>query len=356
MRDPFSWAISFPFRILGINLRVHVLFIALALVMFLRVAFAKNLPAGIQVDMAILLGILFLSVLLHEFGHCLGARLVDGDAREIMIWPLGGLAAVDVPHSPRAHAISAAFGPLVNLCICFASAFFFLWLTGFAGPPPLNPLWFPWRTGDAPVIFAEVFTWRREAIPLDQLGAPVILARVFWVNWVLLLINVVIIGFPLDGGRLFQCALWPRFGFRQATLYAIYAGFLMAMIVGVAGVVANDVLPLILAGFIYLTCQKQWILLETGGEDALFGYDYSQGFPGLDDEPGPPPRKRPSFWKRWWQRRAVRKQKREQEQREAEELRMDELLEKVQRLGLAALNDEERRFLKRVSERYKHRS
>ena len=41
--------------------------------------------------------------------------------------------------------------------------------------------------------------------------------------------------------------------------------------------------------------------------------------------------------------------------REAEELRMDELLEKVQSQGLSALTDEERRFLKRVSDRYRNR-
>ncbi len=40
-----------------------------------------------------LAGLLFVSVLLHEFGHCFAARWVDGDATEIMIWPLGGLAS-----------------------------------------------------------------------------------------------------------------------------------------------------------------------------------------------------------------------------------------------------------------------
>ena len=34
---------------------------------------------------------------------------------------------------------------------------------------------------------------------------------------------------------------------------------------------------------------------------------------------------------------------------------MDELLEKVQREGMAALTDEERRFMKRVSDRYRNR-
>ena len=45
------------------------------------------------------------------------------------------------------------------------------------------------------------------------------------------------------------------------------------------------------------------------------------------------------------QKRAAVKLQREQETRESEERRMDELLEKVQREGLPALTDEERRFL-----------
>ena len=36
----------------------------------------------------------FVSVLCHELGHCFVARWVDGDATEIMMWPLGGLARV----------------------------------------------------------------------------------------------------------------------------------------------------------------------------------------------------------------------------------------------------------------------
>ncbi len=34
---------------------------------------------------------------------------------------------------------------------------------------------------------------------------------------------------------------------------------------------------------------------------------------------------------------------------------MDELLQKVQREGITALTDEERRFMKRVSDRYRNR-
>jgi hypothetical protein len=107
--------------------------------------------------------------------------------------------------------------------------------------------------------------------------------------------------------------------------------------------------------FILFTCVQQWIILETGGEDSLFGYDFSQGYTSLEPRERPQRRRRPNALQRWLQRRAARKLQRELEQREAEERRMDELLEKVQREGLGALNEEERRFLTRVSAKYRNR-
>ena len=100
------------------------------------------------------------------------------------------------------------------------------------------------------------------------------------------------------------------------------------------------------------------ITLETGGEESLFGYDFSQGYTSLErDEP---PRKKPrrrkvNFFQRWLQRRAARKLQREQERQLAEEQRMDELLAKIQREGRQSLTDEENRFLKRVADKYRNR-
>src|SRR5207302_22734 len=103
------------------------------------------------------------------------------------------------------------------------------------------------------------------------------LARFFWINWVLFLLNMMLPGFPLDAGRLLQCALWPRLGFRQATHVAIVAGFIVALIIGVYSIAKWDPLFLFLALFIYGVCQQQYVILETGGEESLFGYDFSQG-------------------------------------------------------------------------------
>ena len=43
---------------------------------------------------------------------------MDGEADEILMWPLGGLAFVLVPHTPRANFITAVGGPMVNVLIC----------------------------------------------------------------------------------------------------------------------------------------------------------------------------------------------------------------------------------------------
>jgi Zn-dependent protease len=352
MGDPFTWAVPLG-RFFGITVKVHILFPVVAVALILRAAFHtvndKPIPAGTVNDAALLMGLLFLSVLLHEFGHCAGARLVDGDATEILLWPLGGLAALEIPHRPRAHFIAVAMGPGTNLALCLMSGFFLVWLTGFEARPPLDPInWYPYRT-EANLV--DLCTWAGEPINHPWPWGVVILARLFWINWVLFLLNVVLIGFPLDGGRLFQCALWPWYGFRQATLAAIYAGFITMLIVGVYSVVREQVLALCLALFIYFTCRQQWILLQMGSEESLFGYDFSQGYTSLEGEVPTPRRRRPNFLQRWLQRRAARKQQREQEMREAEERRMDELLEKIQREGKSALTDEEQRFLKRVSDR-----
>jgi Zn-dependent protease len=43
---------------------------------------------------------LFLIVLMHEFGHALACRSVGGQANQIVLWPLGGVAYVAPPPRP----------------------------------------------------------------------------------------------------------------------------------------------------------------------------------------------------------------------------------------------------------------
>src|SRR5262249_52082064 len=147
---------------------------------------------------------------------------------------------------------------------------------------------------------------------------------------------------------------------RQATWYAVIAGFIVVFVVGLYAVCMEQALGLVLAWYIYQECKRQWLILETGGDDSLFGYDFSQGYTSLErDQPSEqvhkPAQPRPSWWQRWRQRRAEQKAQREREAREADERRMDSLLEKISSQGMASLTDEERRFMKQFSDRYKNR-
>ena len=223
--------------------------------------------------------------------------------------------------------------------------------------PTWNPFWYPYRDAAAHITLVR---WDGVEIPvsIDNLAA-VVLARLFFVSWVTFLLNILLIGFPWDAGRLFQSALWPHVGYRQATLYAVFAGFICMFVLLIAAIAKNEVLVLFLAFFTYTSCKQEWITLETGGEESLFGYDFSQGYTSLErDEPAPkarPRRKKLNFFQRWLKRRATRKLQEQQENAEAEARRVDELLEKIQHQGKGSLTDEENRFLKRYADRMKNK-
>jgi Zn-dependent protease len=357
MRDPFLWSIPLG-RLFGITIRVHLLYPIVTLGLVLRVAYpssSSGYTEGAWIGMLALSGLLLISVVLHEFGHCFAARSVDGEANEVLIWPLGGLANVDIPHTPRAHFITAAAGPAVNFVLCCICAL----LLAFASTegslqPPWNPFtWSPFRIGGKVLLMTN---WSGSQVLIEGFW-PVLLARMFDLNWMLFWLNVLLVGFPLDGGRMLQSVLWPSLGYSQATRTTCYIGFGVMILVGIAAIACNELLYLCLAAFMYVACRNQLIVLETGGEEGVFGYDFSQGYTSLErDQPAAPPVRRVGWWKRWLQARAAKRLQRETEQREAEERRLDELLEKVQREGINALSDEERRFMKRVSDRYRNRN
>jgi Zn-dependent protease len=355
MRDPMSWSIPIG-RLFGIQIRVHILLPIVILGLVGRVVASKEpYPAGTWMDVLMLSGLAFVSILLHEFGHCFAARWVEGDANEILMWPLGGLAYCDVPHTPRANFICVICGPLVNLALCAFSGLLIVALSEPTVRPTWNPFWYPYRYDATGQILLT--TWGGGDYFTNQPAWLVVLARLFWINWILFLFNMVLVAFPMDAGRILQCILWKYMGYPRATMIAVMVGFVVAIIVGIFAIAINDLLLGFLALFIYTSCRHQWIVLEMGAEDSPFGYDFSQGYTSLErDQPtAAPPRRRPSWFQRWRQRRTQMKMQREQEEREAEERRLDELLEKVQRQGIAALTDEERRFLKRASDRYRNR-
>jgi Zn-dependent protease len=360
MRDPFAW--SWPvLRLFGIQVKVNVLFPFFALALVLREAYRSKpeVIPGAWIDAAMVIGLLFFSILMHEFGHCFAARRVGGDATEVLLWPLGGLAGVDLPHQPRAHLLTALAGPAANVLLGAAAlvALQFVHPEGASGrlQPSWNPFFYTAREANGLV---PLRTWAGVIVPVSPYGSAAILSWLVWVNYVAFIFNIILVGFPMDSGRVLQSVVWSFYGYRQGTIVAIWCGYVVMLLVGLYAVVVGELIALCLALFIYRSCTVQWIILETGGEDSPFGYDFSQGYTSLErDLPSTAPARprRLSWWQRYQQKRAARRLERAETERVNDERRMDELLEKVQREGITALTDEERRFMKRVSDRYRNR-
>jgi Zn-dependent protease len=359
MSDPRSWA--FPLgRLFGITIKIHWLFPVMAIALVLRAAYGpKNEPQpdGAWIDAALIVTFLFISVLFHEFGHCFAARWVNGDASEVLLWPLGGLAYVDVPNTPRANFIVAAAGPAVNLGLCVVCALALGLLGEHHLQPPWNPLGYPGRFNDT--VFPMTSWGGAQVLEITPYAWQALVSRFFWVNWLGFLINALLVGFPLDAGRMFHAVVWSYSDSRRATIVTGFVGCLITTsIVGIYSIVQGDGLLFSLAVIICLFSYYHWKMAEEGMDESLFGYDFSQGYTSLErDEPEPAaPVRRQSWWQRWRQRRAAQRIQRELESREADERRMDELLEKISVRGKESLTEEEKRFMIRFSERYRNRN
>ncbi|MCE9562527.1 MAG: site-2 protease family protein [Planctomycetes bacterium] len=396
MRDPMNWSVT-VFRAFGIPVKVHLLFIIVALGLFIRQMSGKDNPLSWGDVLVFTAFIPFLVIVIHEFGHCFGARYVDGDAKEILIWPLGGLAFVDVPHTPRANFIATAAGPAMNVVICLVCT---LGLAIGSFLPNLNPLSNPYvsemynfsneRNYTSPYGLKLYKPESSEHIPQqkqiderlrdggvrekyvykpeialeaalsyggERALAPnwaVWLNRTFWLSWVLFLFNL-IPAYPLDGGRMFQAFVWARSDYRRGVTVAANTGYFVAVIFLIVSIAVNEALFMGLALFMLYEASMALHRLEQ--DDGPFGYDFSAGYTSLekDDEPAPRPKK-VGWYTRWRQARRSRKLQREIEERAQEEERMDQLLAKIAASGKASLTDEEKRFLERVSARKRNMS
>jgi Zn-dependent protease len=167
---------------------------------------------------------LFVIVLMHEFGHALACRQVGGSADQIILWPLGGVAYVSPPPRPGATLWSIAAGPLVNVVL-------------------------------APVLTALYKMARHSGMAESHTNAYLFLEAIFYLNWGLLIFNLLPI-YPLDGGQILRSLLWFIFGRARSLMITSIIGF-----AGVAGLVALAVLTRsiwtgVIAGFILLSCWR----------------------------------------------------------------------------------------------------
>lgn len=324
MDNPINWSFAIG-SLFGIRIRVHVLFILMGLALLLM----NRAPIIVSFGS---LTLLFLVVLLHEFGHCFGARRVGGGATEILMWPLGGLATVQAPMTSRAQLITTAAGPLVNVVFCVVTAAILMMGTGKIASVPWNPL-APFGMASVP---NSLWWW---------------LGVFFGVNYIILLFNLLPV-YPLDGGRMLQCMLWPSMGLGRATEISTFVGMIGAIVIGLAGLATRQFMLLFIAMFGYLTCYQQRQMLKAGMlyDEGEFGYDFSQGYASLEADDQEAAR-RPSWFARRRQARAERKAETDRKRQLDEKQRVDAILRKVSKEGVGSLTPNEKRVLQEETRR-----
>ncbi|HMQ94920.1 MAG TPA: site-2 protease family protein [Amaricoccus sp.] len=207
-------------RFAGIDVYVHVTFLLL-LAWFAFVSWNETgTLAGVLTGLSLIL-LLFLCVVLHEYGHALTARRFGIGTRSITILPIGGLALLDsMPKDPRQEILVALAGPAVNLLIAAT-----LWL-GLA------------------------VAGRAGALTGTDLAGGAILPTLLAANLLLAVFNM-LPAFPMDGGRVLRAVLSFRMDRVRATRLAARIGQALAILLGFLGLTGNPFLVLI-AVFVWI--------------------------------------------------------------------------------------------------------
>ncbi len=194
----------------GIRLRLHPLFLVLALLLFLT-------GAGEE------FALICLIVLWHEFAHAFTGRRLGLHITEIELYPFGGVAKIEeqLELEPYIERRLAWAGPAANLALAG------LGIALYARPGP----------GEELLLFF------------------------IQANLTLAAFNL-LPALPLDGGRILRAYLTPHRGFRAATEQAALMGQILAVLLfgaGVAGLFYNYFsLSLIVAGgFLFAAATKE---------------------------------------------------------------------------------------------------
>jgi Zn-dependent protease len=302
----------------GIAVHIHLLFVLFVIFRMIASLGHGTIGPGYQ---ATGLAILFGLVLLHEYGHCFACRAVGGNADRILLWPLGGLAFVQPPHDWRPSLVTTLGGPAVNVV---------LWPL-FAGG-----LWIATQSLESAIFNPFAAGAALSALELIDGSRPFWLIALWWahlMNQALLLFNVLLPMYPMDGGRILQALLWSRLGYERATITAARVGMVLAAAVAVAAITFNLSLLLAIAFLCALECWNEKRRVEfasAGGLDWLRAARGGEKGADRDDA-----------------RARAKSAKREI----ADQAELDRLLAKIAREGMASLSGREKRWLDRAARR-----
>lgn len=218
-----SWSLNIG-KVAGTVVRIHLTFL-----LFLAWIFAASYASGGAAsawNSLLFMLLLFMCVLLHEFGHIFTARYFSVPTPYVTLLPIGGVAQLErIPEEPRQEFLIAIAGPLVNVAIA-----------GLL------------------ILFGGATLHGYAATAIDNMRISMI-DRLAAVNLFLALFNM-IPAFPMDGGRVLRALLAAKLGFVRATEIAAAIGQIVAFALGFIGLLYNPLL-IFIAIFVYLAASSE---------------------------------------------------------------------------------------------------
>jgi Zn-dependent protease/CBS domain-containing protein len=218
-----GWSLTVG-SVAGTAIRIHVTFL-LFLAWIFGVSYVSGGPQAAWNGLLFMV-LLFLCVLLHEFGHIFTARAFGVATPDVILLPIGGVARLErIPERPSEEFLIAIAGPAVNVAIAAV-----LVVIGGASLDPSH----------------------LGSIESNKIG---LVERLAAVNVFLALFNL-IPAFPMDGGRVLRALLATRFGYVRATEIAASVGQAVAFVLGFIGLF-GDPLLIFIAVFVYLAAAAE---------------------------------------------------------------------------------------------------
>ncbi|MDO8870559.1 MAG: site-2 protease family protein [Methanobacteriaceae archaeon] len=192
----------------------------LLLILFIYLMAILNI---IQLELAVLITLVFVTVVIHELSHSYIAQRYGVDIERIVLLPIGGVAQMgEIPKEPRQELYIAAVGPMANVIIAGLSYLLFL------------------VTESALPLFASAF-----------------ILQFALVNLVLAVFNL-LPAFPMDGGRVLRAILAERMKYVRATELSVSIGKIFAILMAGAGIFLPNFFLILIALFIYIGADQEY--------------------------------------------------------------------------------------------------
>lgn len=185
---------------------------------------------------ALLILLLFIFVICHEFAHSRQAQKYGVNVRSVTLLPIGGVSSMEhIPEDPKQELRIALAGPATSFVIGVV-----LLLVDS-------------------VIGLVIFDFSFEKIATSWSYIPVYLA---WINIFLAFFNL-LPAFPMDGGRVIRAYLAQRMSYARATQIAALIGKICAIGFGIIGLLINPFL-IFIAFFVYLGASSEEHMVMVG--------------------------------------------------------------------------------------------